>query len=765
MPVHLMVNTVLQHCIFEMLSLCLYYSFNFMRLFYFSAFLFYTLLSSSLYAEPRPKIGLVLSGGGAKGAAHIGVLKVIESNQIPIDYVVGTSIGAYVGGLYALGYSAAEIENIMLNLSWEDSYSDFIPRRLLSLKNKDLRDKYNIPIRLGIRDGQLQSPSGLLLGQSAGSLLKQSTDVVAKFESFDRLAIPYRAIAADLATAKMVVINKGSITQAMRASAAVPGVVEPVKIDGKLLVDGGIANNMPIDVVKAMGADIVIAVDIGSPLFPKENINSTLDVFNQLSTIITNNTTQAQKNYLSTRDVLIRPKIDFLSTTDFSMMSQALDLGKQAALLAEQELNELSVNKEEYFDYQQNKKQKSLTWFNVFSQPIVAIEYKNNSTVSTSVIQEKFAIKLGSIVSKAQLQSAIERVYAINTFEYVDAEFIDLHDGRKLVVTTQPKSWGPNYLHFGFRLESDFKQGSVIDLDLAYVLNDITPYGGMWINEVKLGWESVLATEFYQPLEESQHYFARARVQYAQDKWAATNNRAEVTNNHLLANAGVGFNYQNDSAIEFGFIGENGEISYDEQINIPDSYDSIGAYLSLDYDSLDSINFPTRGNKFSLDFLWRNDRYQQTEGIEPKDTSLEIQFDWRGAINLGNHAFVGIASFATVDNNTDFSVHVTELGGFLNLSGYQKDELIGSHKAFAAVVYQYDLGRELFGKTSLPLYLGASFETGNVWELKSSIELDDMVRSGSLYIGTDTDFGPAVFGVGFASGGKSTVFLSVGKNF
>lgn len=724
-----------------------------------------TLTSSLIHAESRPKIGLVLSGGGAKGAAHIGVLKVIEKNNIPIDYVVGTSIGAYVGGLYALGYSVDYIEKTMLNLPWEQSYSDYIPRLFLSFENKNLRDKYNIPMRIGIRDGQLKSSNGVLLGQSADSLLKLSTNVIAKFDSFDHLAIPYRAIASDLVTARMVVLNKGSLTKAMRASAAVPGVVEPVTIDGKLLVDGGIANNMPIDVIKAMGADVVIAVDIGSALFSKENINSTFDVFNQLSTIITNNTTQTQMKYLSTRDVLIRPKIDYLSTTDFSIMSQALELGEQAALQAEEALKVLSVDEQEYLSYQQEKTQKSLTWFTAFTQPITSIEYQNNSTVSTAIIEEKLALKIGDIVNKEQLQFAIGRVYSLNKFEYVDAEFVDLEDGRQLIVTTRAQSWGPNYLHLGFKLESDFKQGSVIDLDLAYILNDVTPYGGMWINEIKLGWEPLLATEFYQPLSESQHYFARTRIQYSQDKWEATDNRAELINKNYLVKLGLGFDYLNDGVVELGFLGEKGKLAFEYNQGGKLDYKSYGAYLSFNYDSLNSIDFPTDGNKLSFNVLWRNDHYQEIEGVEPKDTSLEVQLDWRGAFNVKNHSFVGIASFATVNNDSDFTVHVTELGGFLNLSGYQKDALIGSHKVFAAIVYQYDLGRELFGKASLPLYLGASFETGNVWELSESIAIDDMVRSGSLYFGTDTDFGPAVFGFGFASGGESTVFLSLGKNF
>jgi len=733
--------------------------------------LFIASFSSFLtYAQPHPKIGLVLSGGGAKGAAHIGVLKVIEKNKIPIDYVVGTSIGAYVGGLYALGYSADDIEAIMLNLPWDKGYSDFIPRQLLSLEHKGLRDQYNISVRLGFSDGILKSPSGLLLGQSVGGLMKLSTDVVPKFDSFDHLAIPYRAVASDLATAKVFVINKGSITKAMRASAAVPGVVEPVQIEGKLLVDGGISNNMPIDVVKAMGANVVIAVDIGSPLLLKKDINNTLDVFDQLSNILTNNTTQYQKKYLSTNDILIRPEIDGLSTTDFSIMAQALELGRQAALLVESELQELSVNRQQYIHYQQNKKQKSLAWFNAFTQPIIAIDYQNNSKVSSAVIKEKFALKVGDVVTKELLQEAIARVYAINKFEYVDAEFVDFFEGeklegRKLIVTTQAKSWGPNYLNFGFSLETDFSHGSLADLELAYILNDVTPYGGMWLNEIKLGWESMLASELYQPLEDSQYYFLRTRLQSSQDKWEPTQDRPKLTNDYLRGNAEVGFNYINDGAIAFGFISEKGQLAFRDEYGSSLDYDSIGGYLSFAYDNLNSINFPTQGNKLSFDVLWRNERYQDFEGIDPKDTSIEFTLDWRGAFHINNHAFVGVSSLATINNEANFSVHVTELGGFLNLSGYQKDALIGHHKAFAAIVYQYDLGREFFGKASLPLYLGMSLEAGNVWALKESVKLDDLIGSGSLYLGTDTSFGPAVFGVGFASGGRRTVFLSIGKSF
>lgn len=716
-------------------------------------------------AEERPKIGLVLSGGGAKGAAHIGVLKVLEQYQIPVDYVVGTSIGAYVGGLYALGYQAKQIETIMLNLPWDESYSDFIPRESLSLKDKNHRDQYNISLRLGYSDGQLKAPSGLLLGQSAGSLLKLSTDVVAKIDSFDDLAIPYRAIAANLATAKTVVIKRGSITKAMRASTAVPGVVDPVKIDGQLLVDGGIANNMPIDVVKAMGADIVIAVDIGSPLLSKDEINDTIDVFNQLSTILTNNTTLAQMKHLSSQDVLIRPQIDNLSTTDFSVMPEALALGEKSALVVKEKLASLSVSQQEYLEYQRKKQQKKAAWFDGFTLPIIEIEYQNYSKVSTSVVEANFAIAIGEVVTKEKLQLAINRVYALNAFEHVDAEFVDLPTGRKLIVITKEKSWGPNYLSFGFNLQTDFSYRTIFALDFAYTQNDISLYGGKWINEAKVGWEFLAASEFYQPLVKDQHYFSRARLEYAQDKWESTLERPELTNEYFKANMGLGYNYTSNGAVEIGLIGEHGDLSLNNVQETSLNYDSFGGYLFFDYDNLNSMNFPTQGNKFSFNVYWRNENYQEFEGIAPKDTSVEATFDWRGALSFKSHAFVGIASFATVDNETDFSVHLTELGGFLNLSGYQKDALVGSHKAFVAMVYQYDLGRELFGEASLPLYLGTSIEAGNVWALKDSVNANDIIKSGSFYLGTDTNFGPAVFGIGFASGGRSSIFLSFGKSF
>ncbi len=723
------------------------------------------LTSFSFSAHARDKIGLVLSGGGAKGSAHIGVLKVLEQHNIPIDYVVGTSIGAYVGGMYALGYNVDEIERIMLGLPWSDGYSDFIPRESLSYVNKQHRDRYNLSIRLGYSDGEFKVPHGLLLGQSAYQILQRSTDTVSSFDSFDELAIPFRAIASDIATAQMVVLDSGSINQAMKASAAVPGIVAAVEIDGKVLVDGGITNNMPIDVVKKMGADIVIAVDIGSPLAGQSELTSTVSVLNQLSTILTNNTSLRQKALLTDKDVLLRPAIDDLSTTNWSVMPQALKLGEQEANAQAPALMKLAISDADYQVYKQQKQNKAKKWFADLPNKIIEIKFQNNSKVENDIIALHLAVELGKGLSKDELDLAINRVYALDKFEQVTVEFNDTEQGRVLIIHTKAKSWGPNYFDFGFNLKTDFANRAIVSLNMSYMMTDVTDNGGRWLNEAKAGWETLLATEFYQPLTKSHDFYSRARVAYIQDKWENTHTRPELSNDHFSGLLGLGYNYSFNGILEVGGIAETGTLSFDALAGADSDYSSYGGFVKFGYDTLNSINFPTQGNKFSMTVQWLNDQYSSQLSTADTDNSIVLNLDWRGAFGIRNHTFVGIASLATVENEEEFSVHVTELGGFLNLSGYQEDALIGVHKVFFAIVYQYDLGREMPAEGGLPIYLGISAEAGNIWQVDETVKYSDLIHSGSLYLGTDTSFGPAAFGFGFASGGQSSVFLSIGKNF
>jgi len=724
-------------------------------------------MTPSMAAE-RLKIGVVLSGGGAKGAAHVGVLKILEEHNIPVDYIAGTSIGAYVAGMYSLGYSASEVEAIMMGVDWDSGYSDTIPRNILSYRDKQLRDRYNIPLNIGYNEGQVRAPSGLLRGQTMSQLLRQSTDLVQQFGNFDDLAIPYRAVATDLETSLPVVISHGSMVKAMQASATVPGALQPAQIDGKLLVDGGIANNMPVDVVKAMGADIIIAVDIGSPLVKKDKLDSTIAVLDQLSNFLTNASTEKQKLLLTDKDVLIRPAIDALSTTDFTIMPLALTLGKEAANGQLDKLSSMSVSPEEYAAYVEAKKAKGKLLMADVRHSVNEIVFDNQSKVSLNLLTETLNIKPGQAVSKDELNEALKRIYSLNKFERVDAEFVEGEDGRVLTVTTKAKSWGPNYFQLGFNWEDDFNSESAISFDMAYTMTDLTFNGGEWRNEIKLGMEKLFATEFYQPLDRDQQFFSRARYQYDTRNWDLYDN-----NNRLLTfdkkthtiELGIGYNYTSQGMIELGLVAEKGAIINDAWLSSDLDFSSYGAYFRFGYDSLDSISFPTSGNRVTLNVYVRNEDFDDIIDDNQNQYSVQIEADWKGALSVGNHAFVGKASISTNDNDGMNTLHLSELGGFLNLSGYHKDSLTGAHKVFGAFVYQYDLGRDALGMTDYPLYLGWSLEAGNVWDERSEVTLTDLIYASSLYIGTDTSMGPAAIGFGITDLGDKSFYLFVGKNF
>lgn len=719
-------------------------------------------------AADRLKIGVVLSGGGAKGAAHVGVLKILEEHNIPVDYIAGTSIGAYVAGMYSLGYSASEVEAIMMGVDWDSGYSDTIPRNILSYRDKQLRDRYNIPLNIGYNEGQVRAPSGLLRGQTMSQLLRQSTDLVQQFGNFDDLAIPYRAVATDLETSLPVVISHGSMVKAMQASATVPGALQPAQIDGKLLVDGGIANNMPVDVVKAMGADIIIAVDIGSPLVKKDKLDSTIAVLDQLSNFLTNASTEKQKLLLTDKDVLIRPAIDALSTTDFTIMPLALTLGKEAANGQLDKLSSMSVSPEEYAAYVEAKQAKGKLLMADVRHSVNEIVFDNQSKVSLNLLKETLNIKPGQAVSKDELNEALKRIYSLNKFERVDAEFVEGEDGRVLTVTTKAKSWGPNYFQLGFNWEDDFNSESAISFDMAYTMTDLTFNGGEWRNEIKLGMEKLFATEFYQPLDRDQQFFSRARYQYDTRNWDLYDN-----NNRLLTfdkkthtiELGIGYNYTAQGTIELGLVAERGAIINDAWLSRDLDFSSYGAYFRFGYDSLDSISFPTSGNRVTLNVYVRNEDFDDIIDDNQNEYSVQIEADWKGALSVGNHAFVGKASISTNDNDGMNTLHLSELGGFLNLSGYHKDSLTGAHKVFGAFVYQYDLGRDALGMTDYPLYLGWSLEAGNVWDERSEVTLTDLIYASSLYIGTDTSMGPAAIGFGITDLGDKSFYLFVGKNF
>jgi len=742
-----------------------------MRTCRFLALLGLVLLSLPALAE-RPKIGLALAGGGAKGSAHIAVLELLEANHIPVDYIAGTSIGAYVGGLYALGYKATEIRDIMYGAGLERGFSDEVERSKLPFRIKRQADKFNLGLEMGYRDGKIRFPLGLLYGQTMSTIYRSSVGNVPNFKSFDELAIPFRAVATDLATSKVVVLDSGNLVKAMQASAAVPGALVPVELDGKYLVDGGISENLPVSQVKRMGADIVIAIDVSSPLLDIEKLENSLEALEQITNFLTLQNLEEQKKLLTGDDIYIRPNVDALSTTDFSNLPQAYEAGRVSAEKRLAALQALSIDTREYQRYQQAKQEKLAALQRATKLPVTQIQLVNNSSFNNEFLRARLGLQSGSPISTEELLEAVDRIYALDKFERVEASIEQRDEDRVLIVEVTEKSWGPNYLEMGLGWEDDFTLDSIINIDFAYTIGNITAYNGEWRNEIGIGTDKSLRSELYLPLDDTQDYYQSTVFSLRRESrdFFVENQPALVFDRDTYRlDLGLGRNFWNAGIIEVGITVDRGEFS--NAFFIPEAleYTSPGVYFRIGYDTLDRSTFPTRGSRLSITVAHRDEDVSGLVILGDANTdevyrSTQYLIDWKAALRIGNQVLIGKTSFAYVDSEIDQSIHYTELGGFLNLSGYHKNALIGNHKVFGALAYQYDLGKSLFGLSDFPVYLGISIEAGNVWAAADSIQLDELIAAGSLFVGTDSKLGPIALGVGYTEDGNSSVYLYLGKN-
>lgn len=396
-------------------------------------------------SSQRPTIGLVLGGGGAKGAAHVGVLKALEEMRIPVDYIAGTSMGAYVGGLYSIGMSADEIDGLMGSINWKEGYQDRVYRGDRRIRDKDHEDRYNLSTNLGFDFKSLKTPQGIVQGQNMIRILRDSTGNLPALKSFNDMVIPYRAVATDIERLQPVVIDSGQLTEAMLASMAVPGALPPVELDGRYLVDGGPVNNMPVDVAKAMGADIVIAVDISTDYSPAAELGSYLQVMNQLVNYMVRNSTDEQIANMTNQDVLLKPQVGNMETTEFERMPEAFDKGFQAAFSHRQTLSKLALSAGEYQEYIEAKQQRRRLMLFGEMLNVDHIVIDNETSFSDSVLKARLALETG-VMDSTKLETAVQNLYALDRFETVRYHIESEGDERTLVVNVKEKAGGQTSL-------------------------------------------------------------------------------------------------------------------------------------------------------------------------------------------------------------------------------------------------------------------------------------------------------------------------------
>ncbi len=552
------------------------------------------------------KIGLALSGGGARGGAHVGVLKALEELGVEVDYIAGTSMGAIIGGLYASGYSVAEIEELLVDTDWTKAMSDRTARRDRTMRKKQLENQFLIPYRIGFNNGTFQLPLGAVEGQHLDQLFQEMLLPVVGVQDFSQLPIPFRAIATDLVSGDVVVLSRGSLPDALRASMSVPGVFAPVRIDGKILVDGGMSNNLPVDIVRQMGADIVIAVDISSPLLTEEQLTSVLSVSEQLTNFLTRRNADEQIKSLGPQDMLIVPELDNFSSADFQGASKIVPLGYDAALLQAERLAELAG--------QHSQASGGTTRMAVISYPVQFVEIDNSSVLNNELIRSRLAVEIGQPLNIEALNESVDKINSLDVFESVTYDFITDEQGRQgLVIHANRRDWGPNYFQFGLELSNDFSGDTEFMLGAAYTRNALNSLGGELRVVGSIGRVDEINIDFYQPIDLKANGFVEPQIYWRRQNYNLWDDDVNIATLELSGwgtQLGVGRNLGTTDQFRLNYEYARGRAkTITGDVGFPyDNRFRIGELkLLYQHDSLDSLWFPTYGMAHALEYLYASE--------------------------------------------------------------------------------------------------------------------------------------------------------------
>ncbi|MEO8018376.1 MAG: patatin-like phospholipase family protein, partial [Pseudomonadota bacterium] len=588
-----------------------------------------------------------------------------------------------------------------------------------------------------------------------------------EIQSFDDLAIPFRAIATDIVTGDRVVLDHGDLTTAMRASLSAPGVFAPVESENRMLVDGGLSSNLPIDVARQMGVDILIVVDCGFPLLERGKLVSVATVSNQMLAILIRHNTAEQRKTLKSTDIVIDPALGDFSTFDFTEHERAMRLGEEAARGQTQRLAALGVPAEEF--------QRIVDARAVKRSDLPAIKFlrvEPGAEKYAGAINALFADQVGKTVNPPKLARRAGELYGQGNLEILDYRVVPAEpvNGAApeygLSLTTRRNSWGPNYLRFGLQLQNDFEGNSSFNAAARGTLAELTKYGGEWTWDVQVGETPRVATEVYLPAGYRSRWFLAPHAQFQ----IRTLPLADA-NEHILAEYRVRTtDFGLDLGRELGNYGEfrigagrtigSARVRIGDPLLAPSEFDTHNFFSEFRYDTLDDVNFPHRGGSFQLG--WQGER----EGGGDAESADLMVFDQLYAHSWGrNTAILWTTAGTRLDSDVDIVRSFFSLGGFLNMSGVAPETLVGPHFAIARGIYYRQVGQGGQGFLNVPVYLGASIEKGNVWSARSDISWASAKTNGSLFVGMDTLLGPVYFATGFDEGGSSAYYLFLGRTF
>ncbi|UCE02016.1 MAG: patatin-like phospholipase family protein [Candidatus Latescibacterota bacterium] len=704
---------------------------------------------------PRPRVGLVLSGGGARGLAHVGVLKVLEELRIPVDFVAGTSMGAVVGGLYALGLSPSEIEQAVLAMDWGDIFSDKPPRAQRTFRRKEDDRAELFDLELGIRGGRVRLPRSALSGQKLAFAFNVPALHTAGTASFDSLPIPFRAIATDIRSGEMVPLSKGSLARTIRASMSVPGAFPPVEIEGRLLVDGGLTRNLPNDVARDMGAEVIIAVDVSEDLSNRtpDELASLLELSLQLVSLMA---VTGANSYVPLANVVVRPELGDITMIDFDRTADAILGGAESARDLADTLRSFAVSQADFDRYVENHR-------GVPSAAVVvdSIAIVNRSHVDPRTIRVRLHTAPGDTFDLGRMRRDLDALYDLGSIELVDFQLRSRHPVDVLEFRVDGKSHGRNLLKLGMVLDGDLVGKSRFEAQVRLTSMDLNAWGAEWRTDARIGTSSGLVSEWYQPLGFRRRWFVAPRLGYTsllQDLYAGNERIAEYRIQDARIDVDLGVVLARFGELRagffFGHVDSNVETGLAPVPEFSDRQAGVAARFAVDL--LDDADFPTKG-QFGLADLRLS---REALGAERSFDRLELQ--WDGFRSWGETTtFVGAAGGSAFGSQLPTYADFL-LGGLGSLSGLQLGQLRGSVFARARAGVYHPLMDEidLLGTRA---YAGVWFEAGNAWRTSSDARGDDLLYTVTLALGLKSVFGPVYLAYGRTDRGDDAVYFTIGR--
>ncbi|MBP7702257.1 MAG: patatin-like phospholipase family protein [Phenylobacterium sp.] len=704
-------------------------------------------------AAPRERVGLVLSGGGALGLAHVGVVEELERLGVRPDIVVGASMGAVVGGLYASGYTGQELDEVARSIDW-DRVFDADPRRdVLSYRQKQQQAQFPVRFNLRVKDTGVALPRAALADQNLMLALRGFVRTKAPTPSFDELPIRFRAVATDLETGEAVALDRGDLATAMRASMAVPGIFAPVEIDGRLLTDGGVANNLPIDVARAMGATRLIVVAMDGKLRPRDQLASPLAVVGQSMSLLVMANERRQLATLGPQDVLIAVDVHGLDAAAFGQADQLVERGVAAARAQSKALAGMAATAARPAPA---------------PPPLVnALVIENHSILDDEVLRRRLRVDLGRPLDVAALNTSLNEIYALGYFERIDYEILGADQGHTLQVKAEgrPRSdWGA--LRTGFTFDNNFEGRNAVSASMNLQSEPLDAMGSHAEIDLVLGDRFRLSGAYVKYLGASQTAFIEPALTLQSLPFAQYDHRGYLDGvyqaRHIAGSIAVGWQFGRLGEVRVGYRGGRGSAEPTSgdlpRTNVPLKLGEV--FASAGVDTFDNAFFPAAGLR--ADLAWTYAR--QDLGASRDFQTLEGSLALARRLNRRTTVIGQLSGGAPLEGRQDLAT-LYRAGGFFSLAGYQPDELSGEKYAIARIALSHQLNQSSTLLWGMPIYVGATLETGDVWSGPRALDTAKLRTGASVYIAADSFLGPIYLAYGRSRGDRSSLYLFLGRPF